>query len=69
MTSKNEAIIYQELYSLRENEKQMKETILDLQCRNMRDNLIFFGLPEAEFGHVENCQDTISKFIKMNERL
>ena len=42
----------------------MKKTILDLQCRSTKDNLIFFGLPEAKLGHIENCQDTISKFMK-----
>lgn len=31
----------------REN-KRLKEAMLDLQCRSMRDNLIFSGIPEND---------------------
>lgn len=33
----------------------MKETILDLQCRSMRDKLIFNGIPEHTANNPENA--------------
>lgn len=27
--------------------KDLKETVLDIQCRSMQDNLIFSGIPEG----------------------
>ena len=35
-----------QLVSVTAEKKTIKETILDLQARSMRDNLIFSGIPE-----------------------
>ncbi|KAK3103815.1 hypothetical protein FSP39_022141 [Pinctada imbricata] len=37
---------------MRKNEK-MKESVLDIQMRSMRDNLIFSGIQEYEEGNTE----------------
>lgn len=41
--------------------KQLKETLLDLQTRSMRDNLIFTGLQETA---AENTENVIKDFMK-----
>lgn len=38
----------------------MDDTITDLQCRSMRDNLLFFGLAENR----ENCSNLIDDFCE-----
>lgn len=37
----------QQMENVTAENKQMKETILDIQTRSMRDNLIFSGIPET----------------------
>ncbi|KAK3106878.1 hypothetical protein FSP39_001866 [Pinctada imbricata] len=39
---------------------EIREDILDLQCRSMRDNLLFYGIPEKDD---EDAEDTIVTFI------
>ena len=39
----------------------MKEAILDLQCRSMKNNLVFHGIPEMVS---ENTEETLRKFFK-----
>lgn len=41
--------------------KLLKETVLDLQTRSMRDNLIFSGLPET---NNENPETVVKEFMK-----
>lgn len=45
--------------SLQENVR-ITESVLDMQCRSMRDNLLFFGIEEAQSGEQENCEDIIT---------
>lgn len=45
---------------------KMKETILDLQCRSMRDNLIFSGIPETT---QEKTEETVKEFIHSTLKL
>ncbi|CDQ84880.1 unnamed protein product [Oncorhynchus mykiss] len=40
----------------REN-KLLKESLLDVQCRSMRNNLIFSGIPEND--NSRGCEDTV----------
>ena len=46
----------------REN-KQLKETLLDVQCRSMRNNLIFSGVPEND--NSRGCEDTMSTQLNL----
>lgn len=51
---------------------KMNNEIIDLQCRNMRDNLIFTGIPEAETSEgtsehpdgPEHTEHTLMKFLR-----
>ncbi|KAL4000606.1 solute carrier family 15, member 5 [Sarotherodon galilaeus] len=49
----------------REN-KKIKETVIDLQARGMRDNLVFSGIPESAG---EDAETTVKSFIKTNLKL
>lgn len=40
--------------------KRLNEEIIDIQCRSMRDNLIFYGIKEDVSRRVENCEEIIS---------
>lgn len=42
-------------------ENELKSEISDLKCRSMRDNLMFYKLPEERD---ENCEEKIQQFIK-----
>lgn len=44
--------------SIRAN-NQLSEEILDLQCRSMRDNLLFYGVAEAQRGEMEDCEKIV----------
>jgi hypothetical protein len=46
---------------LRRDNGELRESIIDLQARSMRDNLLFFGLPEE---NEENCARTVTAFCK-----
>lgn len=39
--------------------KCLNEEIIDIQCRLMRDNLIFYGIKEDVSRRVENCEEII----------
>lgn len=39
---------------------KLRDELLDLQCRSMRQNLLFRGLPESDG---ENCEDVVKDFI------
>lgn len=41
---------------LRNQNKTLTEDIIDLKCRSMRDNLLFFGIPEEVGGPVSTTQ-------------
>ncbi|KAL0165957.1 hypothetical protein M9458_037801, partial [Cirrhinus mrigala] len=43
---------------LSEENKKIKETVIDLQARSMRDNLVFSGIPESA------AEATVKTFIK-----
>lgn len=43
------------------NESLLKDEIIDLKCRSMRDNLLFHKIPEERD---ENCVDKILNFIE-----
>lgn len=45
--------------------KRMKETLLDIQCREMRDNLIFSGIKEDK----DNSEDTVRHFMTKNLKM
>jgi hypothetical protein len=43
-----------------EKAKYLEDTVLDLQCRSMKNNLIFTGLGHS---HNEECELTLRDFI------
>ena len=45
-------------------ESDLKAQVLDIQCRSMRDNLIFFGIPEEKGEIDEDCVRKILSFIE-----
>ena len=45
--------------------KRMKETLLDIQCRGMRDNLLFSGIKEDN----DNSEDTVKHFMTKNLKM
>nr|XP_022312705.1 uncharacterized protein LOC111117757 [Crassostrea virginica] len=49
--------------SMKENTR-LAENILDLQCRSMRDNLLFYGIEEARAGEQENCEDIVKEICE-----
>ncbi|KAL0152965.1 hypothetical protein M9458_051718 [Cirrhinus mrigala] len=55
-----------QITNLTTENNQMKETILDLQCRSMRENLIFTGIPETP---QENPEDAIKEFMYSSLKL
>ncbi|XP_041364205.1 uncharacterized protein LOC121379623 [Gigantopelta aegis] len=48
------------------DQKLLHDNIIDLQCRSMRDNLLFFGINKTrlENGSTENTLDIIKSFIR-----
>lgn len=40
--------------------RKLKDSVLDVQCRSMRDNLVFSGIPEKEG---TNCETLIREFM------
>ncbi|CAG2205782.1 unnamed protein product [Mytilus edulis] len=51
------------LSDIREENEELKDTVLDLQCRSMKNNLVFTGLHEIQ---EEDTEDVIRKFM-LNE--
>ena len=47
--------------TLQQRETSMEEEIQDLKCRSMRDNLLFYRIPEWKD---ENCDEKILKYIE-----
>lgn len=45
-------------------ESDLKAQVLDIQCRSMRDNLIFFGIPEERGETDEDCVRKILTFME-----
>lgn len=52
-----------QIQHLEETQKSLEDTVTDLQCRSMRDNLLFFGLAERKNGR-ENCATLIDDFCE-----
>ena len=42
------------LSDVREETEELKESVLDLKCRSMKNNLICTGIPETENENTEN---------------
>lgn len=53
--------IKKEIVKLTTENKQLREDIIDMQARSMRDNLLFFGLKEDR---EENCTDVVLDFCE-----
>ena len=47
-----------------ENEKQLKSDILDLKSRSMRNNLLFYGVPEEKDDSDTKCAQKVLEFMK-----
>jgi hypothetical protein len=50
-----------ELKEFRQERDEMRETIIDLRCRSMKNNLIFTGLTESQH---ENTEATLREFLR-----
>ena len=51
---------------LRKGQAETESTLIDLQCRSMRDNLIFTGINEPELSaeEYENTEETLCYFLR-----
>ena len=63
---KKQAVLQKDMQSLKvsqqllvENENKVKEQMLDLQCREMRDNRLFFNVPEERGETDSDCEAKI----------
>ena len=59
--SQNNGKIFEEIQFLKDDLYDLRERHIDLQCRTMRDNLIFNGLTETD---EENTEEILKDFIK-----
>lgn len=50
-----------ELKDFRQERDEMRETIIDLRCRSMKNNLIFTGLGESQH---ENTEATLRELLR-----
>lgn len=55
--------VYSEVMALKRENKALKDHTLELQCRQMQNNLLFFGIPEAERFWEEKSEDVLIKFL------
>ena len=65
--SKKVAQIEREHSSLRSNQIKSDSTLIDLQCRSMRDNLVFTGIGEVtlkEDEEYEDVQKSLNTFLE-----
>ncbi len=53
--------LVQQMVSVQAENTKLKEAFLDLEARSMRDNLMFYNLPEEEG---EDCELKLTRFIK-----
>ena len=51
---------------LNESNQRLNETVIDLQCRSMRDNLIFTGIEEPDYrvDQQEDTEQVLCEFLK-----
>lgn len=56
--------IKEQLTSITNNLKTLKDQHLDLQSRSMRDNLIFTGIDEQREESADMCEQMLNKFIE-----
>lgn len=54
---------------LQQDNTTMANTILDLQCRSMRDNFIVHGLPETPHETYQKSEDLIKVFMSTNLKM
>ena len=58
-----------DLKSVKEQNTKLSEQLLDLKGRSMRDNLLFFGFPEAQDPRNERCISKILDFCEIELEL
>lgn len=61
--------VQQSAVSLTLEKKLMKETLLDIQCREMRDNLIFSGISEDKAEDKAEPEKKVKDFMSKNLKL
>ena len=61
--------VQQSTASLTLEKKRMKESVLDLQCRQMRDNLIFSGITEDNVEPEKTVRHFLSSKLKMSPEI
>ena len=55
--------------SQNKTENELKSQVLDMQCRSMRDNLIFYRIPEQREETGYDCVQKILTFIEDNLKI
>ena len=60
------AALENENVGLKQTVMRLSEDVLDSQCRSMRDNLVFEGLPEKES---ESCEEVVRDFLVKNMKI
>jgi hypothetical protein len=61
-----------ELHNLKQSNSKLEDDIVDLQARSMRDNLLFFNIPEETLANNrrdENCSLKILNFCENNLKM
>ena len=58
--------LQEQVVLLSNDNRKINEAMLAIQTRSMRDNLLFFGIPER---HQENAEDTVKVFMKQHLHL
>ena len=48
---------------MEKNENEQKERLLDLQCRQMRDNLILYNIQDVRDESDEDCTNKLFTFF------
>ena len=48
---------------LKKESDSMKKTMIDTQARSMRENLIFYGIPEVPKDETEDCQNSVKTLL------
>ena len=49
--------------------EQSKDELLDIKARSMRENLMFYGIPESTAGQTENCEQLVKELIRLKLQL
>ncbi|XP_062607463.1 uncharacterized protein LOC134269280 [Saccostrea cucullata] len=61
---KNTEEMEKEVEQMKQSQKNIEDSITDLKCRSMENNLLFYGLAEYNGNRRENCVRLINDFCE-----